>query len=196
MQLACSAWLEQGGGLIYFLDGNADKENLTLLESTAARAVTPFRIAGDLTTENFGGQPQKIARGNFESRFLRLFRGENRRALGLLDFYRIQRALPSGEGEIILSYADGTPALGMVDIGIGTALFCNFTPAEFSSNLARQGLFPAWMQELVKNLTPGALPESGHEVGSSLVARIFQSDYAKNPLVGPGRKTSRRSSCT
>jgi|GEM_PF-714466 len=183
------AFLEQGGGLVYFLDGKNDRSNLALLEKTASRVVSPFRIVGDLTTENFGGQAQKIARGNFDSRFLRLFRGENRRALGLLDFYKIQRALPTGDGEVILSFVDGTPALGSIDIGIGTALFCNFTPAEFSSNLARQELFPAWMQELVKNLTPGSLPESGYEVGDSLLARVFQKDYAGNPLSGPGGKT-------
>ncbi|NNE93844.1 MAG: hypothetical protein HKN23_19510, partial [Verrucomicrobiales bacterium] len=97
----------------------------------------------------------------------------------------VQRALPTEEGEVILHFADGTPALGVSEVGIGTAIFCNFTPAELSSNLARQRLFPAWMQELVKNLTPESLPDATHEVGASLAATIWQADFEKYDLTGP-----------
>ncbi len=179
------SFVEGGGGMIYFLDGQSDRENLIALDDAAGRNVVPFQVAGKLTAENFGGDPQKIAKGNFKSRFLRLFRGENRQALGLLDFYAMQRALPTGEGEVILNFADGTPALGVSEQGIGTAIFANFTPAELSSNLARQRLFPAWMQEMVKQLTPGSTPDPTREIGSMLVATVWQRDFESAEFSGP-----------
>lgn len=177
--------LENGGGLIYFLDGEHDGENLRLLDSVAARTAVPFHLAGRLTTDNFGGEPQRIARGEFRSRFLRLFRGENRQALALLEFYEVQRALPTGEGQIILSFADGSPAMGVSEIGLGTAVFCNFTPAELASNLARQRAFPAWVQELVRNLTPDAIPELTLETGSSITADLWQRDLSAHSILAP-----------
>ncbi|MFN0129956.1 MAG: BatA domain-containing protein [Verrucomicrobiales bacterium] len=183
--------MEQGSGLIYFLDGENDRENLAALNEAAGGSALPFHLAGRLTTENFGGAPQKLARGDFDSRFLRLFRGSNRQALSLLEFYAIQRALPTGRGEVVLSFADGTPALGIAEIGLGTAVLANFAPAELSSNLARQRLFPAWMQEIVRNLRPLDRPESAPEVGSTLTVDGWRRDLEGGAFTGPdGRPIS------
>lgn len=178
------AFLENGGGLLYFLDGEHDSRNLQLLDEAAGRTIVPFHLAGRLRTENFGGEPQKIARGNFRSPFLKLFRGENRQALALLEFYEVYRALPTGEGDVILSFADGSPAMGVSAAGLGTAIFCNFTPAELFSNLARQRVFPAWIQELAKNLTPDSTPEDAPTVGASITATLWDSE----PIFGPDDK--------
>jgi hypothetical protein len=178
------SFLENGGGLLYFLDGEHDGKNLQLLDEAAGRTIAPFHLAGRLTTENFGGEPQKVARGDFRSPFLQLFRGENRQALGLLEFYEVHRALPTGEGEVILSFADGSPAMGVSAVGLGTAIFCNFTPTELFSNLARQRVFPAWIQELVKNLAPDATPEDAPMVGGSIAATLWENA----PIAGPDGK--------
>lgn len=178
------SFLENGGGILYFLDGKHDQQNLQLLEEAAGRTITPFHLAGRLTTENFGGEPQKIARGDFRSPFLKLFRGENRQALALLEFYEVQRALPTGEGKVILSFADGSPAMGVSAVGLGTAIFCNFTPTELFSNLARQRVFPAWIQELARNLTPDSIPEEAPLVGGSLTATLWENE----PILGPDGK--------
>ena len=55
----------------------------------------------------------------------------------------LRRTLPPSE----------TPAMASLNHGLGTMIFLNFSVSEFSSNLARQRIFPAWMQEIVKNLT-------------------------------------------
>lgn len=177
--------LEHGSGLVYFLDGEHDRENLDALNEAAGGAALPFHLAGRLTTDNFGGTPQKLARGEFESRFLRLFRGSDRQALALLEFYAIQRALPTGRGEVVLSFSDGTPALGIAEIGLGTAVLANFAPAELSSNLARQRLFPAWMQELIKNLRPLDRPETAPEVGATLLVDGWRRDLEEGAFAGP-----------
>lgn len=183
------AFLEQGGGLLYFVNGTSDRDNLLALDQAFGGAVVPFHVAGALEVENFGGKPQQIARGEFDSRFLRLFRGEKRANLGVLEFYRIQRALPTGEGEVLLQFSDGTPAMAVAHVGLGTAVFCNFDPAELSSNLARQRLFPAWIQEIVKNLAPESLPQLSHEAGATLTAEVWRSDFESLPFTGPGGNT-------
>lgn len=182
------SFLEQGGGMLYFLNGSSDQQNLLSIDKAFGSPVVPFHIAGTLSIENFGGQPQRIARGDFDSRFLRLFSGENRQILGLLEFYEIRRALPSGEGEILLYFADGTPALGIAHIGLGTAIFCNFSPAELSSNLARQRLFPAWIHELVKNLTPETQAQLSQTCGNTLTAELWRTDFESGTLLDPERK--------
>ena len=183
------AFLEQGGGLLYFLNGPSDQKNLLAIDKAFDDPVVPFHVAGTLSVENFGGKPQRIARGEFESRFLRLFQGENRQILGLLEFYEIRRALPTGQGEVLLHYSDGTPALGVANVGLGTAVFCNFSPAELYSNLARQRLFPAWIQEIVKNLTPESLPQFSHETGATLTADLWRADFESGTLLDPKGKT-------
>ncbi len=178
-------FLEKGGGLVYFLDGKTDRENIASLDALAGRASMPFQLAGQLTSENLASGAQKIAKGDFKSRFLKLFRGTNRQVLSRLEFYQMQRAIPTGEGEVLLNYADGTPALGVAHIGLGTALLCNFAPAELASNIARQRIFPAWIQEMVKNLTPDDLPAELHLAGIPVSAEVWRRDLQKNSVQDP-----------
>ena len=42
--------------------------------------------------------------------------------------------------------------------GLGTMLLVNFSVSEFSSNLARQKIFPAWIQEMVKAISDDEPP--------------------------------------
>lgn len=179
------SFLEYGGGLLYFTNGKHDDHNLSELERAFGRPFAPYQIAGTLELENFGGRPQQIARGEFDSRFLELFRGENRQILSVLEFYQIKRAFATEEGRIVLTYADGTPAMGVTHVGLGTAVFCNFNPAELSSNIARQRLFPAWIQELVRHLTPETLPDRTFPVGSTLSAEVWRSDFEQGRLLDP-----------
>ncbi len=180
-----AAFVEHGGGVVWFLDGAFDAGNLLAVEGAAGQNTMPFHLAGRLSTENLPGGVQKIARGDFQSRFLRLFRGTNRQALGLLDFYAIQRAVATGQGTVLLSYSDGTPALATAEIGLGTALLCNFSVDETTGNLARQRLFPAWMHDLVRHLSPEDPAEQTPEVGSTLTADVWQKDAAAQPVTGP-----------
>lgn len=185
-----AGFLAQGGGVLWFLDGEggADTASLEALDTAAGGGFIPFQVAGRLTAENFGGVPQKMARGQFDSRFLRLFRGAGRQSLGLLEFYSIQRALPTGHGRVLLNYADGTPAMGASENGLGTAVLCNFAPAELASNMARQRLFPAWMQDMVKALRPEAAPDELTETGGTLTAELWLNDLGNSPFLGPDNR--------
>jgi hypothetical protein len=180
-----AAFLERGGGVLYFLNGPADRQNLEALDRSVGRPVTPLHLAGRMTAENFSGGALQFAKGDFQSRFLKLFRGVNRPALSRLEFYEAQRALTTGQGQVLLSYNDGTPAIAEAQVGLGTLVLCNFGAQELSSNLARQRLFPAWVQELVKNLTPEPAEPDTHEVGFSVSAEVWNGDLDRQKLTGP-----------
>ena len=49
----------------------------------------PLKPAAKRVVKNVGTAAQQIARGDFKSKFLRLFRGEQRQNLALLEFYDI-----------------------------------------------------------------------------------------------------------
>ncbi|OAI57385.1 hypothetical protein AYO49_02140 [Verrucomicrobiaceae bacterium SCGC AG-212-N21] len=167
-------FMKGGGGVLYFLDGAHDAENLTSLAEwfTQADAV-PLRLGTRLLSEAAGGEPGQIAKGNFASRYLRLFRATSRGALAQLQFYERWQARPQEHANVLLSYADGTPALAHGTPGIGNLLLCNFSVAEVASNIARQRIFPAWIQELVAQLSGERTATPRHESGDVMEADVW-----------------------
>lgn len=180
-----AGFLRGGGGMVWFLDGPAAAYNLARL-SEALALEAPLRIVAPYPSTEMPDGVLRLARGDFDSRFLRLFHGERRQNLAQLEFYSVLRAAHESEGQVILSFADGTPAMVEVQAGLGTLLLCNFSVAEERSNLARQRLFPAWTHELLRRLetsTPGAgdrfLP------GDPLHAEAWTAEVAGRDLLGP-----------
>jgi hypothetical protein len=174
-----------GGGICYFLDGENDAANLAGLEKAIGANALPLKLGNKRVAKNVGPGAQQIIRGDFKSRYLRLFRGANRQNLALLEFYDIYDAAPTGAGQVLLTYADETPAMAALHHGLGTMLFLNFSVSEFSSNLARQRIFPAWMQEIVKNLTSDEPLPLSTQVGETVTDEIWKSELAANPLRKP-----------
>ncbi|HEY3899930.1 MAG TPA: BatA domain-containing protein [Chthoniobacter sp.] len=174
-----------GGGITYFLDGENDAANLAALERAAAAGPFPLKLGARRVAKNVGTGAQQIIRGDFKSKFLRLFRGPNRQNLALLEFYDIYDTAATGTGNVLLTYADDTPAMASFNHGLGTMLFLNFSVSEFSSNLARQRIFPAWMQEIVKNLTSDEPLPTSSIVGETVSDEVWKRELAANPLRKP-----------
>jgi hypothetical protein len=174
-----------GGGITYFLDGDKDQANLAGLERAMGSAPLPLKLGSRRVAKNVASGAQQIIRGDFKSRYLRLFRGANRQNLALLEFYDIYDAAATGTGNVILTYADDTPAMASLNHGLGTMLFLNFSVSEFSSNLARQRIFPAWMQEIVKNLTSEEPVPVSTQVGDPVTDEVWKSELAAAPLHKP-----------
>jgi len=63
-------------------------------------------------------------------------------------------------------------------------LLLNFSAGEFSSNLARQRIFPAWMQDLVKALAASEPPPCAYIVGQPLQTEIWRAEM-RDDLVSP-----------
>ncbi len=165
-----------GGGLVYFLDGPADAENLAALEKITGPGTLPLRLARRSLATNVTAGAQQIVRGDFKSPFLKLFAGGARQDLALLDFYDYYQAGATGAGGVLLQFGDDSPALASLHHGLGTVLLLNFSAGEFSSNLARQRIFPAWMQDMVKTLATAEPPPSAYVVNETLHTEIWRNE--------------------
>ena len=186
---ALAEFMFHGGGMVYFLDGDGDAKNLDLIEGAMAGDRMPLKLGVKRVAGNLANASQQIGRGDFSSRFLRLFRGGQRQNLSLLEFYDIDDASPTGAGKVLLHYADETPALASLNHGLGTLLLLNFSVSELSSNLARQRIFPAWIQDIVKNLTSDEAVSGATRVGDLLEDEVWKSDLSKAPFLKPSGQT-------
>ena len=162
-----------GGGVVWFLDGEGDMANLAALERASP---LPIKLSGKRVAKNVGADAQQIIRGDFKSKFLRLFAGARRQNLALLEFYDLNNASATGAGQVLLHYTDGTPAMAQLNHGLGTLLLMNFSAGELSSNLARQRLFPAWMQEIVKNLATDEAAAPAAIVGETVTDEVWRGE--------------------
>ncbi len=172
-----------GGGVVWFLDGEADAGNLAALEKASP---LPIKLAGRRVAKNVGADALQIIRGDFKSKFLRLFAGARRQNLALLEFYDLNNASATGAGHVLLTYTDGTPAMAQLNHGLGTLLLMNFSAGELSSNLARQRLFPAWMQEIVKNLANDEAAAPATIVGETVTDEVWRSELKEGAFRKPG----------
>jgi hypothetical protein len=178
-------FLFHGGGVVYFLDGENDAANFAAIQRELGATQLPLRVGPHRIAKNVGSAAQQIIRGDFKSRYLQLFRGALRQNLALLEFYDLCDASATGSGGVLLTYADGTPAMAAVNHGLGTFLTMNFSVSEFSSNLARQRIFPAWMQEIVKNLTSDEAQPASFVLGDPVTDEIWKSELRDHPLRKP-----------
>ena len=181
---ATAKFLFRGGGLVYYLDGPEDSENLAALEKITGPNTMPLRLARRNVATNVTAGAQQIVRGDFKSPYLKLFQGNARQDLSLLEFYDYYQAGATGAGDVLLEYGDGSPAMASLHYGLGTALMLNFSAGEFSSNLARQRIFPAWMQDLMKALSTTEPPPSAYTVGETVHAEVWRTEM-RNDVVGP-----------
>ena len=183
----------QGAGVIYFLDGAADAGNLVELEKAMASGALPLKLAQRHSATNLTSGLQQIARGDFKSPYLNLFRGASRADLGLLEFYDYWQASATGQEGVLLVYGDESPALAVAGHGLGTLLLLNFSAGELSSNLARQRLFPAWVQELVKSVSSDEPQPNSVTWGDAVNTEVWKQDLDQAGLVDPaGRPVSLR----
>jgi hypothetical protein len=185
---ACAAtahFLFQGGGLIYFLDGPADAENLAALEKVIGPDTMPLRLTQRRAASNVVSGAQQIVRGDFKSRYLKLFQGPARQNLALLEFYDYYQAGATKADGLLLAYGDDSPAMAVLHHGLGTMLLLNFSASEWSSNLARQRLFPAWMQELVKAVSADEPPPAAFTIGETLHTEVWRNEMRFQEFTSP-----------
>ena len=182
-----AAFLRGGGGLLLFLDGEHDPANLAKLSAQLGEDL-PLRLNARLTADNLPSGAMRFAQGEFRSPYLRLFKGERRGSLGLLEFYEFYHAAPTGEGRVLLRYADGTPAMAETQAGLGTILLCNFSVSELSSNLARQRLFPGWVHDLLANMSAAGGEEMEFLAGDRIYTEAWASEALGRAVIGPGQK--------
>lgn len=182
---ALASFLFQGGGVVWFLDDASDADNFRRLQVALGATRLPLDLGPLRQAANVGAGARQIASGEFNSPLLRLFRGTLRQDLGLLEIYDFHAASATGSGQVLLRFDDETPALASVEHGLGTLVLLNFSVSELSSNLARQRIFPAWVQELVKRLDAAEPPAPAHTIGALVSGEVWRADLRRQPLTSP-----------
>lgn len=182
---ALAAFLFRGGGVVWFLDDARDTDNLRRLQGALGSTKLPLTVGPLRQTANVSSGARQIASGEFKSPLLRLFRGTLRQDLGLLEIYDFHAASATGAGSVLLRFDDETPAMASVEHGLGTLVLMNFSVNELSSNLARQRIFPAWVQELVKRLDATEPSPPAFTIGSVISGEVWRADLRRQPITSP-----------
>jgi len=186
-------FLQGGGGVMFFCGEGAVSRNLKLLEQAAGKeGVLPWE-PGPTRTKATPDRALTITNGKWRSRLLREFDEQSQIAISQIRFARVWSAgPPAPDSTTLLSYSDGTPALGLRLVGMGRFLLANFSPALEASDLGKYGSFVALVQTLAQQLGAGtAAKEAGSIVGESY---RFPQPFRVGPaggrltVLGPGNE--------
>lgn len=148
-------YVSQGGALMIFL---VNPKSIDQMEALARLAYAgegpPFLPLSAVDVRAKGKGYVTLAEARYDSPLLKLFKDPGTADLGKIHVTRFfMTSEPDPRAEILLKYEDGTPAAARRNIGAGSLLVCNFSPAPADSDLARQEVFPPLMHEFLKGLT-------------------------------------------
>jgi hypothetical protein len=158
-------FLQAGGGVMFFCGEGAVPRNLKLLEQTAGNeGMLPWEpIPTRIKTAP--DRALAITNGKWRSRLLREFDEQSQVAISQIRFARVWSAgAVAPEATVLLSYSDGTPALGLRPVGAGQFLLANFSPALEASDLGKYGSFVALVQTLAQQLSPGTAAKEARSI--------------------------------
>lgn len=144
-------YLEDGGRVVYFTEGPADRTNLELIKSTAGDAIklpfTPLDYVGDDE-----GRFATLASANYEEPMLKKFRDTS--ALADLHFYSyFATRREEAQGQVLLKYDNNHIALARTSFGLGSLLLANFSPRLDGSDIQKSTVFVPLIHEMVKALS-------------------------------------------
>ncbi|MCH2175089.1 MAG: BatA and WFA domain-containing protein [Lentisphaeria bacterium] len=173
-----------GGRVVYFMEGIDDIKSIQKLHALSDQTM-PFLPDRLLNAKNLSNGRIQLLKGDFNSGFLQTFAKEHRQSLGKIDFYRYFQSRPTGNGEVLLNFSDGTPAMGVNYVGGGQFLLCNFSAAENASNLASRNFFPIWIQQIIEQLDPREIRQDFYSLGEPMAIEIWRSDMKQNQFLDP-----------
>ena len=179
-------FMSKGGSILYYMDGIFDADNIKILEKEMPTEM-PFHAGPKQTAKNIPGGSIKIRSGSFNSKFLKLFAGRQKSQLAAIDFYEYYHTRATGQGKILLKFAEGTPAMGSCRVGLGQLLICNFSLREMGSNLAGKRLFPAWVHELNRQLSRENRKLVHYEAGESVKSEVWFHEMSGNTFIKPDK---------
>jgi hypothetical protein len=177
-------FLFSGGGIVWFLDDPNDADNLAKLANALGNESTALQLGSWYETKSLD-TAHKIIGGDFNSPFLKLFAGTQRQDLGRLEVYDNFSAAFTGEGQKLLSFADGTPAMTEQTHGLGQLLLLNFSPDTQHSNLAKQRFFPVWMQSILQAFGSDQSGALYQQVGNRIVTNVWKTDIRQSRFSAP-----------
>jgi hypothetical protein len=159
-------FLKGGGGVVFFLNGPADRVNLERLAEISEGEFEPaYRLGGmvDLTDDPRGNFAT-FHEAQYEHPILRKFRETG--ALADLHFFRYFKTDRAGtKGRILIRYEDGNIALAESSVGTGNILVANFSVDRGASDLSRSTTFVPLLHETIASVRPRGGAGRTFEVG-------------------------------
>jgi hypothetical protein len=148
-------YVKEGGALIVFLAGpQAIPQMEALAQLAPSGEGLPFLPTMPIDIRRRGKGYLILTEARYDSPLLKLFKDPEAGDLGKIRFTRFfLTGEPDPRAEILLRFEDGTPAAARRNLGAGSVLLCNFSPAPSDSDLARQEVFPPLLHEFVKGMT-------------------------------------------
>lgn len=153
--------LVKGGGVVLFCDDGPIRENLAALVDEPNGGALPWE---PMKLRDLGAQGNWITlkEGDWSSAVLDAFDPASQESLRQIAFRRVWEVdTPHAYTRVLLTFEDGSPAVGQIPVGLGTLVVCNFSPALNASDLGKYGSFVALTHALVDELMPqfgGATP--------------------------------------
>lgn len=146
-------YLNEGGGVIYFLTSPADGPNLAALSKASHDALKlPFKPREFIDyTRDGKGASASWTEGNFDHPIMKKFKESSALSdIRFLRFFATERE--KGEGIVLMRYDDKNIALAQKSVGSGSLLLCNFSVSLHGSDIAKHQLFVPMVQEMIKGM--------------------------------------------
>ncbi len=183
-------YIQNGGGMLIFCGEGPVARNLKVLDESGGEAgVLPW-LPGSARDGSLSNDALRITGGKWQSRLLTDFDEQSQIAIGQIRFQRTWTVGPlRPDAQVLLTFSDGSPALGVRTTGLGQCLLANFSPALETSDLAKYGAFVALAQSLARQLRPAETAVKPALVGEDYRYPETLSTGANagsTTLVGPG----------
>ena len=148
-------YITEGGSLLAFLSGTPAMRQMEALSQLAKGGEgLPFLPRVPMDVRRQGKGYISLTEARYDSTLLKIFKDPEAADLGKIRFTRFfLTGEPDPRAEVLLKYEDSTPAAARRNLGAGSVLLCNFSPAPADSDLARQEVFPPLVHEFLKGLT-------------------------------------------
>ena len=166
-------YLKDGGAIIYFLSGPADRINLATLAKIAGEDLRlPFR-PGNFIDRAAGndGSFATLTEANFDYPMLKPFKeGRDLGEIHVQRYFGTERE--PGQGQVLLRYDDRNIALARKSVGAGSLLLANFSAALHNSDLAKRTVFVPFLHEMIKGMRPQSGAVKPFAVGQPASATV------------------------
>lgn len=162
-------FLNRGGSALYLCGEGNVAEQLATIESTIRQEVFPFRLSKLERFDDFEKAPY-IASGKWRSRWLKDYDFQSQVAIQQIRFPRVWAVGEvRNDAEILLSYSNDAPALGVKTFGQGQMILANLSPSIEFGEFGKFGSFAALIQIVARQMIEEIDQSRSILVGDSVV---------------------------
>ncbi len=151
---ALHAYMKAGGGVIWFVGGDAVGRNVQQFSEQVGDAVLPLQLRQKLALDTVG-EAVRIDDGKWHAPALADFDPQSRELLQrirLTTIHDVEKVSPGAQ--VLLQFAGGRPALALQSVGEGRFVIANFSPSLKAGDLGKYGSFPAMVHSLLRFVQP------------------------------------------